>query len=306
MPIQTARILTSDDGCRRAAHYDLRWEPPARTPKEILRLAIEHGLMSDAEDPGEAASDYVMELAVERTIDTPEQDLLSLAAHIASLAEFLVWIQRTGAPWERPESIELPNGRLWTPGAFLSRYGLKHLALVDRLDAMTEMSLRHSWSVKGESAAYELPVDIIAVEIGSLRAGRWSNPFTKAYRHPQARTLRFRKRDGESFGVTWDRVEREHDEATREEWLDAMTDDGILEERVHLFQCDVPDRRSNIVSLAEEKMERLNSSSDIPEMQPSRCFDRMHPCPYRGTCPAGIEPSEALGFYRRHPESFSG
>lgn len=298
MPIPTARILTNDDHCRRLAHYDVRWEPPARTPKEILLLAIEFGLLSDSDDPGEAAADYAMELAVEKTIDTAETDILGLASHGSSMADFITWLLRAeNQPWERPQPIELPDGHIWDSGAFLSQRGLKHLALVDRLDAMTEMSLRNSWAVRGESSVYEMPVDIICVEIGTLRAGRWSNPFTKGYRHPQANTLRFRKRDGEVFGANWERVERETDEATREEWLDAMTDDGILEERVHLLQCDIPEDQPEVVDLAQTKLAR--QSSVIPEKQPSRCFEKLRPCPYRGCCPQGVDPSMDNGFSPR-------
>lgn len=292
--MNTASLLASDDFCRRQAHYLARWEPPARTPKQILRLAIEHGLLSDADDPGEAAADYAMELATERTIDTAETDLLGLAAHISSLADFISWMLRTEGPWVRPSPVALPSGQPWTSGAFLSHSGLKHVALIDRLDGLTEMSLRHSWGLRGESSVYQLPVDVIAIEIGSLRQGRWSNPFTLGRQHPQGKMLRFRKRDGSDFSENWPKINREDYDGTREDWLDALTDDGVLEERVHVFTCDVPEKFQEIVSLAEIKLDQ--QSDEVPDQQPSRCFDRLAPCPYRGTCPQGIEPSESRGF----------
>ena len=294
MPIPTASLLSSADFCLRQAYYVTRWEPPARTPKEILSRAIKYGLTSDADDPGEAAADHAMELCTERTIDTAETDLLGLASHIASLSDFIAWMLRTGGPWERPQPVALSNGRLWTSGAFLSQRGLKHLALIDRLDAMTEMSLRHSWQVQGESSIYQLPVDIVAVEIGSLRSGRWSNPFTAGRQHPQGKMLRFRKRDGSEFSDNWPKIEREQFEGTREDWLDAMTDDGILEESVHVLTCEVPERFQEIVDLAERKLERM--TEEVPDMQPSRCFDKMRSCVFRGCCPQGIEPNERSGF----------
>lgn len=293
----TSRQLSEDDSCRRMAHYSARWTPPAISPREILRKSIDHGLLSEEDDPGQAAADHAMELATSTTIDTAETDLLGLASHISGLADFLTWVLRAeAAPWEHPLCRGLPEGQVWESGVFLGDSGLRGVALVDRLDAMTEMSLRNSWGVQGECAVYDDPMSLIVVEIGALRAGKWANPFTVGYRHPQARTLRFRKRDGESFGANWERVGREDDEATREEWLDAMTEDGVLAEAIHVLAIEVPERRHAIISLAEGKLRRM-ALEELPEPQLSRCFDKLRLCPFRGCCPQGLEPSEVLGFY---------
>jgi hypothetical protein len=299
-------LLHSDDFCRRQAHYLQRWEPAALTPKVILRKAIEHGLESRAEDPGEAASEEAMRLATEIGLDTAETDLLGLAEHVSGLASFLCWLLRSdSAPWKRPEPTRLPDGSTWSSGAFLSasERGLRSVALVDRWDAWREVELRNSWETQGETSAYQVPMDVIVVPIGSLRHGRWSNPFTVGWRHPVAKVLRFVKRDGESFGGAWERVQREKDDASREEWLDAMTEDGVLAENLHVLSADIPDHAPSRIALAGKHLTRIHSQKEPPEPHLSMCFDRIHPCPFRVACPRGLEPSEDLGFRAISPHA---
>jgi hypothetical protein len=297
MHTPTPILLSSDDWCHRLAFYSERYEAPFLSPKEILWRAIEHGLLSPDADYAQAANDYAMELCTSTTIDTNETDLLGLAEHIAGLAEIAVWVARTAGAWVRPEPKRIGDGALWSSGAFLSQREtkLRHLVCVERWDAMREMELRTSWQIAGECAVYQAPMDVIILVIGAMRNGRWSSPFTTGWRHPVAKDLRFRRRDGESFGATWLKVWREQDKCPRDEWLDAMTDDAVLGECVHALTIDVPDRAENTVRLSVEKVERLTAQTETPEPQPSRCFDRMRPCAFRGCCPQGKTPDE-MGF----------
>lgn len=295
--MNTATLLSEDDRCRRAAFYSQRWRPPALRPKEILVRSVERGLMATG-DAGEAAEAESLRLSTEIGIDTEQTDLLSLAEHVGALANFLAWLLRgTQSPYKRPENATLPGGSSWVSGAFLdaSERGLRSVSLVDRWDAWTQTALENSWQVKGECAAYHVPMSIVAVEIGQMRRGRWSNPFSTACRHPVSKTLRFRKRDGEEFGSTWERVYRETDKATREEWLEAMADDGVLAESLHVHTVK-PERVQARTALAGAKLVRIQETRTPPEPQLSQCFDRIHPCPFRSCCPHGEEPSESLGF----------
>ena len=299
----TPLTLAEDDFCRRLVYLSERWQAPALTPKQILTQSVEHGLMSAA-DPGEAANAEALRLCTEVGIETAETDLLAVAEHVSALAEFLVWLIRgTESPYKRPEAIRVGERSTWNSGAFLSQNerSLRYVALVDRWDAWTQMALENSWQIRGECAAYQVPMDVIVVPIGKLRKGRWSNPFTTAYRHPVAKVLRFKKRDGEDFGSTWDRVLREQDKASREEWLDAMTDDGVLAESLHVHHVDVPENFSVILHLIESKLTRIAQTTEPPEPQFSQCFDRIHPCPFRSACPRGLEPSPELGFLHHVP-----
>ena len=295
----TPLTLAEDDFCRRLVYLSERWQVPALTPKQILTQSVEHGLMSAA-DPGEAANAEALRLCTEVGIETAETDLLAVAEHVSALAEFLVWLIRgTESPYKRPEAIRVGERSTWNSGAFLSQNerSLRYVALVDRWDAWTQMALENSWQIRGEISAYQVPMSVIVVPIGKLRKGRWSNPFTTAYRHPVAKVLRFKKRDGEDFGSMWDRVLREQDKASREEWLDAMTDDGVLAESLHVHHVDVPENFSAILHLAESKLTRIAGTTEPPEPQYSQCFDKIHPCPFRSACPRGLEPSEELALH---------
>jgi len=304
MTLNSARFLLSDDLCSRRAWYSLRWRTPFLGPKEILYQAVEHGLCASG-DAGDAAEAHAMDLAVDPGIDTPETDLLGLASHIASLAGFLAWLLRgDAAPWKRPEPIALPDGSPWTSRAFMdaSETHLRRVVLMDRWDSWAQLALERSWDVAGECSAYGVGMDCLIVEIGSLRSGRWANPFTRGYRHPVSKTLRFRKRDGDDLGATWSKVEREHDSASRDEWLDALTDDGVLGEVVHIHSPNAPDTqmRQQLIDLAGRKLDQLRSVDCPPDPHFSQCFDRVRPCPFRSACPRGEEPSESLGFVRLH------
>lgn len=291
----TAQLLNSDL-CSLRAWYSERWKPPFLTPKQILIHAVEHGLMAEG-DAGEAAEAKAMDLCVDPGLDTAETDLLGVASHISSFANFLGWVVRGQQPaYKRPEPVTLPDGTLWQSGAFLSapETHLRRVVLLNRWDGWTQSALERSWEVLGETAVYGVGIDLIIIEVGSLRNGRWHNAFTKAFRHPVAKTLRFRKRDGEDFGSNWVAVEREHDSATREEWLDSMTEDGVLADLLYVHSVGVPENRPAILQLAQTKLARLKREK--PEENLTACFDRINPCPYRSTCPRGLEPSNATGF----------
>lgn len=292
-----AQILLNSDLCERRAWYSLRWRVPALTPKEILYRAVEHGLLSMNDYPGEAAEIEAYRLATEIGVDTAESDLLGIAEHVAALANFITWLLRSQSdPWKRPDTVSLSVGSPWESGAFLSQdeRSLRRVVLVDRWDAWAQMALENSWDVAGECSVYQVPIDCLIIEIGSLRKGRWSNPFTVGYRHPVSKTLRFRKRDGEDFGSTWDRVQREKDKATREEWLDAMTEDGVLPDVIQVHSVSVPER--NRCNIALKKLDRIREAREAPEENTSMCFQKINPCPFRNCCPRGIEPSPEAGF----------
>lgn len=292
----TAPLLSRSDLCGLQAWYSLRWKPAALLPKQILTQAVEHGLSASG-DAGEAAETRALDLAVDPGMDTAETDLLSLAQHIASFANFTAWVLRgQGSAWKRPDAIKLANGTLWQPAAFLdpSERHLRKVFLVSRWDSWLQTALERSWEVAGECSAYGVGMDCFIVEIGSIRHERWVNPFTVGYRHPVSKTLRFRKRDGEDFGGTWTKVSRETDSSSREEWLDTLVNDGVLTDVVHVHSVPPPERAAEFLDLARAKLASIGG--EIPSESLTACFDRIRPCPYRNCCPRGVEPSAQLGF----------
>jgi len=293
-------LLDEDDRCGRAGFYSLTWEPPSIRPTEALRSAILHGLQdTSGADPGEVAEEKLMEIATERGLDSNQTDLLGEANHLSAIASMVTWILRPGKAWKRPELIILPNGTPWTPGAFLSADDghLRRIVLCSRWDAYRQVQEEHDWRSL-ESAIYGVPMDLVVVVLGQERNGRRHGPLTKGWTHPVSKTLRFRKRDGTEFDGSWNKIFRENAEFSREQWLDALVEDGLLPEVVLIHQMEVPQRFLDLKAIADSKLSHLVEEKKEPEPQLSRCFDRMHPCQYRSCCPVGLQPNIDLGFVR--------
>ena len=305
--MNTAQLLNEDDRCGRLPYLSQRWQTPAVTPTEALYEAVECGLTSKL-DPAEVAHEALMQLAVERGFDSNQTDLLQEAEHLAGLAAFIVYLLRPGDPWKRPDAINLPDGTPWQPSAFLSASEghLRRLVLCGRWDAYRQTEAEYDWRTL-EGAIYGVPMDLVVVVLGQERNGRRHGPIVKGWTHPVSKQLRFRKRDGTGFDGAWEPVFREQSDFTREEWLDALVEDGLLPECVLVHQVENIGRGIDVHGLAQAKLSRIQTTRTPPDPQLSRCFDRFHPCPFRSCCPRGLEPSEDLGFVPRshHPANFT-
>lgn len=298
--LNSAALLDADDLCRRSAFYFQRWIPPQIKPTDALHQAIECGLeYAGDKEPSGIASEKLMDLAVTRGIDSNQTDLLGEAEHLAGIASFATWLLRTGPAWKRPEPIKLPNGTIWTPGAFLSQSEthLRRIVLCSRWDAYRQVEEEHDWRML-ESAIYGCAMDLVVIVLGQQRDGRRHGALCKGWQHPVSKGLRFRKRDGSGFDANWQPIFREQSSFSRDQWLDALVGDGLLSESVLIHQVQTSNQVPDIGALAEQKLNRLKEENITPLRQLSRCFDRFAPCPFRSCCPRGLEPSEELGFVR--------
>jgi len=293
----TAHKLSSDDFCRRLVHLEASWERESLSPMQLLSRGIEAGLTSESDDPGQDAGDRVMSLAVSRPIETAQSDLLGLAEHTAALADMIVWLLRTGSPWQRPAPVRLGN-HLWEPDSFLGPdETLRRVVLCDRWSEERAIAECFDWRTL-EAAIYDMPMTLVVVVLGASRDGRRHGPLSKGYLHPVAQDLRFRKRDGGDFCSTWNTIFREDFRGEREEWLQAMTADGVLEDHVILHPTDPSANQHAIRELAERKLARLSDTVALPEPQLQQCFDPIRQCPFRSCCPYFRMPSETNGFLR--------
>ena len=287
--MNSAKILHSSDLCLRREWLERDWERLSLHPTQILHRAIEHGLMSAEDDPGQAAGDYALTLCVNRPIETDSSDLIGIAEHVASLADMIVWTVRAdNPPWER-----MSDKDGWTSGAFKNGSRLRRLITVDRWPEEGDLSILHSWAVQGECAIYEMEMDLLIAVIGSRRDEKWHSAWTRGWEHPISRELRFQKRDGEPFGSNWDRVWRERFTGTREDWWEGLNSDYLLPEMLLVQRVEVSPCASDIRELANRQF-----SSELPPPQLSMCFDRLHPCPFQSCCPYFRLPSEELGFLK--------
>lgn len=295
--MRSAELLNAADFCERSGVLGLTWQRNNISPMAALYQAIEAGLQDESEDPGQAAGDHFMGLAVDRGLDTPQSDLYGQANHLASLADYITWLLRAGDPWKRPEPIDG-----WEPSSFLHGNRLRRVVLVDHWPKKEGLETpqrilaeEHDWRSL-ESCIYGLPMDLMVFVLGASRDGRRHGSLTRAWLHPVNQDLRFQKRDGGEFGGNWERVFREDFNGSREEWLDGMTSDGVLSDAV-LTHTVYPENAEKVKELAYKKLARMQSG-EIPDPQPSRCFSPITPCQFRAACPYFRMPSEDLGFIK--------
>lgn len=299
--MDTSKSLTAHDRCSRSAFLGKDWERKLVSPTSALYQAIEAGLEYEGEeDPGQVAGDTVMTIATERGLDTTQADQYGQALHLCALADILTFFLRVGAPWERPEDAKVGKGA-WESSAFLDASGtrLRRLVIVDRWSDERARAESHSWRSIGECVAYDLPMTQTVIVIGQHRDGRRHSPWSKAWLHPVNSALRMRKRSGEEFGGKWKPVWREELEFSREKWIDAMTDDGILGDVAFEVEVLVPDgaAKSKIGWLIEKKMAEIRETLTLPDPRPSVC-DWPSPCQFRDSCWNFTLPSERNGFIK--------
>lgn len=285
----TAALLNADDFCRRSAVLGRSWQRNLISPTAALYQGIEAGLEHEGDDPGQAAGDALMTLAVERGLDTTQGDLFGLANHLSSIADFIVWMLRTGDHWKHPERLET-----FEPCSYVSDGRLRRVVICDRWDEKRIIAEEHDWRTL-EGCIYGLPMDLLVFVLGASRDGRRHGPLTRGWLHPVAQDLRFQKRDGGEFGGNWSRVFREEFQGSREDWLNGMTADGVLEDVV-LTHTVYPEHAEEVKTLAYRKLARLQSGEADPQL--SQCFSAISPCQFNAACPYFREPSEALGFVR--------
>jgi hypothetical protein len=298
--MNTPDLLTLHDRDPRAAYYALHWEPNRLHPSEILRRAVDEGVMSEEADPGQAAGDHVMTLAAERGLDIEGSGLYDTAVHMAALGDLITTILRTEKPaYARPEDRTVKSVT-WRSGAFVEPSGvrLRRVVIVDRWNKDREMNETHSWRTLGEQSAYGLPMTLTIVLVGQRRENRHHSPWSKGWLHPRSRNLRLRKRSGEGFGGDWVQCWREEQEnISRDKWIDQMHADGVMPDV--LFDVDIPapcpELASKIGKLAEKKLTELAGYTEPPEPRISGCFWPT-PCAFRESCWTFTEPSLKTGF----------
>ena len=308
--MNTPELLTNYETCDRKGFYSRSWEPQKLIVARMMQEAIRQALLAPEGDYGEIAGSAMLQLAADRGLDEKEHthkiyDCVVHHAHIADLVTTL--LRKPGdPPWRTPEPVQN-----WTPDCYLSADGsfLRRVVLVSHWSDERHASECRSWFTLGEQAHYGLPMQLAIIILGQQRDGiRISSPWACGFLHPTNHELRFRKRDkgvrqpGNVFGDTWQRIHREdHDEISREKWLESMLCDDVLYEVC--FREDIPvpplPHLHRARRMAEAKLERLYATKYVPEANLSSC-DWPVPCPFRKICHTlpEKEPEEKYGFIR--------
>jgi hypothetical protein len=260
-------------------------------PTTMVHAAVRHALMSGVPDPGEAAGDFIMQLAADRGIeyDRDRTNLYRCALSHASASDLIVTaIQRSRKEtWSVPS--DLPQ---WRTSAMIDPSGdkLRRFVAVSAWSEGRDLYEKRSWHVLGEICHYELPMEMVVAVLGPLQSGRRQSHWNKALFHHNGNQLRFRLRrraSVEGFKETWQVIYREeHAEITREKWLDAMRDDEVLQDSLFVVRIPVPDEAQCgiIRDLAARQLDRLHAIAEVPPRQLVTCNEPLHPCPFRICC----------------------
>ena len=305
--MQTDELLTQIETCERAAYWALDWEKNRITPNQLLMEGVKEGLLADRDDYGQGAGERVVEIASRRELTTDYPQVYDQVIHHASLADVLSCALRKAVdePWKLPEPITILGGHEWASSVFLSPSGqaLRRVVFVSNWSKDKHYSFCRDWTTIGNVCAYEVPMQLAICVLGQVRDGKRYGYFSRGYRHPVNRGLRFRKKSdaGTGFKSSWQVIFREDfDEIKTSEWLSAMHQDGVLADSAFSITVDVPDKkaRTHVLDLASRKLDKLFSMKTVPDEQytgcswPSRC-QFISPC-HKGEA----EPNGKYGFIR--------
>lgn len=250
-------------------------------------------------DWGDVAGETVYGFGSDPGIDSKQYDQHSEVVHLACLADIITCaIRRPGGdPWKPAPS--LPD---WESGCFLSPDSshLRRIAFVTSWNDDRHYSLCRSWESLGEISVRNLPMQMVVVNLGQHRHGRYYSYWAHGLRHPANKKLRFRKRHGvaEPFKESWIEVWREnYNDISTNDWLEGMLYDDVLRDCCFNVTIPVPkpEVRQRIIDLAQRKLEIVRSAKELPIQNLSTC-DFPIPCKFRDPCHAQEEPGPIYGF----------
>lgn len=301
--MSTAALLHHYETCDRKGHWSRFWTQTKLRPTDMVTECLRQSLTATEGAWGDLAGSAMLQLAQDRGMDTDTPRLYPSVMHHAAISDLMVTAIRKPdeIPWAIPSA--LPN---WTSGCFISPDGnyLRRIVVASNWSDERHSSECRSWETLGEIAHYELPMQMIVLVIGQMRDGlRPSSPWASGFQHPTNHQLRFRKKSrsqSEVFSEKWEKIYREdHDEITREDWLEAMLKDDVLREVC--FREDIPipptPHLQRVRDMASKKLERLYALKETPEANLSGC-DFPIPCCFRRICHTlpEREPDERYGF----------
>jgi hypothetical protein len=236
-------------------------------------------------------------LARDRGLDIADStNIYRCAMNHAAAADLVTTVIRQGARGEAwidagHAHRGAPPISGWQTSAFMdaSSAKLRQFIAVSHWSEEREFFEKHSWKVLGEIAYWGEPMELVVAVLGPMSGGRRHSHWSKAQLHPQGSELRFRirrRRSTEGFRETWLPVYREdHDEISREKWIQGMLDDDVIRDSLFVVNVPVPDEAAlqQIRNLASQQLENARIFY-LPAKQLSTCHNPIAPCPFRACC----------------------
>jgi len=300
--VNSTDLLTGFERCGRIPYWAVKWKPRKLKPVEMIEAGVRAGVMElTRSDYGELAGEVCYALGSDPGLESKQYDQHSEVVHLACIADIVTSaIRKQGSdPWKL--APPLPD---WEPGCFLSPDGrrLRRVVFVTSFNDDRHYSLCRSWESLAEICFHNLPMQMIVVNLGQHRDGKFYSYWTHGLRHPANKKLRFRKRNkvDEPFKDSWIEIWRENfDDISTVDWLQGMLDDLVLEDCCKRVDIPVPkpEHRQRIIDLAQRKLEIIRGATELPLQNLSTC-DWPVVCAFRSPCHAQAEPSPAYGFVR--------
>jgi len=297
-------ILSAYEHCNRDGFWSRDWEKGKPDEHQFMQRCIHAGLSTSEKNYGEYAGEEAIALGAEPGLRTESLNVYDEVIHIAHICDLIVTALRkpNDKPWESAKEIPLDNGTIWKSSAYLDPSGtkLRRVCLVTNWSDDRHYSEARSWYSLGEVCAYGLPMQQVVCVLGARRDGKRHGYWSKGVLHPANKKLRFRKRNdvGTNFKESWNTIFREdRDEIESETWLQAMLDDGVLQDSLFSVDIQVPDppARKMIVDTAARRLEEIYSLKKTPAQQLSTCHWPVR-CVFHSPCHKGDSPNGRYGF----------
>jgi hypothetical protein len=299
--------LSGFERCARIPFWGRDWKTRKLKPVEMIEAAVRAGLTEHTRtDYGELAGEEVYALGSDPGIDSKQYNQHAEVVHLACLADIVTCaIRKQGSgPWQ--PAPDLPG---WKSGCFISPDSrhLRRIVCVTSWNDDRHYSVCRAWETLGEVCAHNLPMQLVVVNLGQHRDGKYHSYWAHGLRHPANKKLRFRKRNkiAEPFKESWIEIWREdYDDISTHDWLEGMLEDSVLADLCVRIDVPVPrpEQRQRIVDLAQRKLEIMRGTTELPMQQLATC-DWPQPCSLRGPCHAQEAPSPVYGFVRITPGS---
>lgn len=295
----SAEVLDSWDRCERRFAFAQKYDSTLISPLGLLYKAVESALV--APDPEQEAKDATMRVASTHDLILTELSSFLTVRHVGYLAGIIAVALR-----ERLGTMErVPATPEWESGLFESESGTRHrIELVSHFDDDRLRSAAHSWRVIGELAALRAPLTLTAVVIGPQRGGRRHSEWTKGFRHPANRALRFAPRSAKKAGFSdgWLKVWRDMETIPTARWLGQMRQDGALESLIVSREIAYhPDDNRMVAAQAEMRQieAMMKTASESSPMRRSSC-DEFGGCSFQTVCysPTPVTPADFPQLYQ--------
>jgi hypothetical protein len=300
--MNSPELLSGFERCGRIPYWGKNWKFRKMKPMEMIEAGVRAGITEAVRsDYGEVAGEEVYGFGSDPGIDSKQYDQHGEVVHLACIADVVTCALRKpdSPPWK--PAPPLPG---WESSCYLSPEGkyLRRIVFTTSWSDDRHYSFCRSWESLAETCFHNLPMQMVVVHLGQHREGKYHSYWSHGLRHPGNKKLRFRKRQRveEPFKESWIEVWREDfDDISTHDWLQAMLDDGVLQDCLMKFDIPVPkpEARERIISLAQAKLAIIHGTTELPLQQLSTC-DWPVPCVFRTPCHAQDEPGPVYGFVR--------